>query len=247
MIHLHRAAIMKQFSLLPHLLAVSVLLLSTPSASAWTPSTQPPVGEGDGSPSMPAMPSYPLPDHPGYSSAPPLGYGPPAYPYPSMPYGTPPGSAPEGGPAISRGVPGASDIDGARGSVALNFAGMRLTQQRSDDAYTLDIELGGADPSQVRIEPIGSALVIISEQSAESRREETFADGRGFSRSFSYASGRSTKRLPVPPDGDLSAMQREDSDGHIRILIPRVAMTSPTPQPAPQGPATPVPPPPEQQ
>ena len=217
---------MPQFSLLPPILTVSVLLLSAQPASAWTPSTQPPVGDGDSASSPPAMPGYPLPDYPGYPSTPPMGYGPPAYPYPSMPYGAPPGS--EG-------------VDA--GSVTLNFAGMRLTQDRSDDAYTLDIELGDMDPSQIRIEPIGSSLVIISQQSAESRREETFADGRGFSRSFSYSSGRSTKRLPVPPDGDLSAMEREETDGHIRILIPRVAMSSP----AGQGPSTPMQPRPEQQ
>ncbi len=217
---------MQQFSFLPLILTTSVLLLSTQPASAWTPSTEPAVGEGESMPSMPVMPGYPLPDYQAYPSRPPMGYGPPAYPRPPMPYGAPAG------------------IESGGGSVALEFAGMRLTQDRNDDAYTLDIELGDVEPSQVRIEPMGSALVIISEQSAQSRREERFADGRGFSRSFSYSSGRMTKRLPVPPDGDLSAMQREDSEGRVRILIPRVAM----PSPAPQGPSsTPVQPRKEQQ
>jgi hypothetical protein len=60
------------------------------------------------------------------------------------------------------------------------FAGMRLTRQHDDDAYTLDIQLNGLDPAQVRVLPAGHALAIIATRSAQTEREERFADGRGF-------------------------------------------------------------------
>ena len=120
------------------------------------------------------------------------------------------------------------------------FAGMRLTQHRGDEAYTLDIDLNGLDPARVQVVPAGSALVIVAERSAQIERNETFDDGRGFRRSYSWTGGSRMRRLPVPPDGDLGAMLREDSDGGILIVIPRLAAVSavPGPQPA-QQPAQP--------
>jgi HSP20 family molecular chaperone IbpA len=98
---------------------------------------------------------------------------------------------------------------------------MQLTQYRSADAYNLDISLNGLEPGQVEIQPTRGSLVIVARRSAQTEREETFDDGRGYARSYSWSGGRSVKRLPVPPDGDLSAMQREDADGIIRVRIPR--------------------------
>ena len=145
------------------------------------------------------------------AQAPDMGYPPPPAGYPA------PGYA----PMPLQGSPPNMATSERPDSFA--FAGMRLTRQHDDDAYTLDIQLNGLDPAQVRVLPLGYALAIIATQSAQTEREERFADGRGFRRSYSWSSGHSTKRLPVPPDGDLSAMRREDGDDMIHIVIPRTA------------------------
>ncbi|MGB5831142.1 MAG: Hsp20/alpha crystallin family protein [Thiohalocapsa sp.] len=153
--------------------------------------------------------------------APPFGYSGPGYP-PSSLQSRPDGQA-DSGPRI------------------FGFAGMRLSQQRSDEAYTLDIELNGLDPEQVRVMPSGYTLAIVADRSAQTSSTETFDDGRGFRRSYSWSGGQGMRRLPVPPDGDLSGMQREDGDGMIHIVIPRIAAAAPPdparhPAPDPAGP-----------
>jgi len=195
------------------------LLALSAGAAAWTPSTEPPRGDGQPAQTPETMPGYPTnPAYPGYG--PPMGY--PDSRYPGSGYRMPP----------MQGMPGPGP--GAdSGPDTVEFAGMRLTQQRTDDAYTLDIELNGMEPAQVRITPNGPALMIVAEQTAGTSREETFAEGGGFRRSFSYSSGRSMKRLPVPPDGDLANMRRDDADGHIRISIPRIAQ-APAAKPQPE-------------
>ena len=179
--------------------AVTALLLTSGLSQAQTPSEQPPLFGGE--PARTPGVGYP---------APPIGY--PAPGNRPMPLRGPEPNMAASGPAES-----------------FAFAGMRLTQQRDEDTYRLDIELNGLDPSQVRVLPAGYALAIIAAQSAQTNREETFADGRGFRRSYSWSSGQSTKRLPVPPDGDLVAMRREDRDGSIRIVIPRRKATAVAP------------------
>jgi len=197
---------------------LSVLIAQGPPALAqppgWVPSNEPPrwsdtqvAPPGSGYQQMPRGATSPgIPDMPGYGM-PPQGY---------------PSQLP----------PGISGPDQGGGPMTLDFAGMRMTQDRTDAAYTLDIALNGADPGQVEITPTRGGLVIVSNQSAQTEREETFDDGRGYRRSFSWSGGRSVKRLPVPPDGDLGAMQRDDADGTIHITIPRVAAPRPeAPQP----------------
>lgn len=217
------------------------LLLTVAQAGAWTPSAEPPLMDGAPIRGQAYAPGAGM----GYP-APPLDYGDPGYqttwpPAPQMDY-PPQGYAPM--PPQPEFAPSAMPdpypmpdrmrprmARGAPDSVA--FAGMRLTQHRSDEAYTLDIELNGLDPAQVQIVPAGSGLVIVAEQSAQTDRTETFADGRGFRRSYSWSGGSRMKRLPVPPDGDLQAMLREDSDGGILIVIPRLteAPAAPAQQP----------------
>ena len=217
------------------------LLLTVAQAGAWTPSAEPLLMDG-----------APLRGHayapgPGMSyPAPPLDYGDPGYqttwpPTPPMDY-PPQGSAPmppqpEVAPAPMPDpypMPERLQQRMTRGAAdSVMFAGMRLTQHRSDEAYTLDIELNGLDPAQVQVMPAGSGLVIIAEQSAQTDRTETFADGRGFRRSYSWSGGSQMKRLRVPPDGDLNAMLREDGDGGILIVIPRLAAASGAPEQQP--------------
>ncbi len=100
--------------------------------------------------------------------------------------------------------------------------GLRMTQSATDDAYVLDIQLTGIRPDQVKVEVRGPWLLVTQETSAETSREETFGDGRGYSRSFSYSSGRTSRRLPIPRDADPAALQRQDTADAVQIRIPRI-------------------------
>lgn len=99
--------------------------------------------------------------------------------------------------------------------------GMRVQQSATDGAYLLDIELSGIKPAEVQVEARGQWILVSRGSSAEASQEETFSDGRGYRRSFSYSSGRASRRFNVPRDGDTSAMQRQDTDSAVRITIPR--------------------------
>ncbi len=211
-----------------------VMLLAAAQADAqvlnWTPSVAPPMIDG-----TPAQdPAFAPNPGVGYS-APWSGYGNPGDqtvrpPMPPMDYAAPgyPPVLPERTPYPAPKTSAGDTRD------SFTFAGLGLTQHRSDEAYSLDIDLNGLDPARVKILPAGFGLMIAVEQSAQTDRSETFADGRGFRRSYSWSGGTRMKRLPVPPDGDLAAMLREDGDDGILILIPRrqvAPATPPTQQP----------------
>ena len=99
--------------------------------------------------------------------------------------------------------------------------GMRIQQSATEEAYLLDIQLSGLIPAEVKVEAKGPWVLVTRDTSAETSQEETFSDGRGYRRSFSYSSGRASRRFTVPRDGDTSAMQRQDTEDAIRITIPR--------------------------
>ena len=204
-------------------------------ALAWTPYGYGPYGPGyqGGYPEiLPLVPSTgsgtyhqgaPAADDPSGAYA-----GQPGDPYgtrvPESPYGEP--SAPPAPrqrgysgygswPAPSWGYPDT----GRRGFGAP--PGFRIKRSTSEDAYGLTIELQGMSPEEVQIETGGQWLRISRESSAHQVQKDSFDDGRGFVRSFSYSTGTSSRRLSVPGDGDLSAMSREDGEGSIHIRIPR--------------------------
>lgn len=121
---------------------------------------------------------------------------------------------------------------------------VRLTQSRSDEQYVLEIALDGLPPENVQVRPLGQALLVRTRFDARQRRSETLGDGQGYRERFSMRSGASTRRLPVPPDGDLSRLQRQDGDDRVRVLIPRRSAASRgpvTPGPVTPGPVTPGP------
>jgi HSP20 family molecular chaperone IbpA len=101
------------------------------------------------------------------------------------------------------------------------LGGMRIEQSATDDAYLLTIQLSGVKPTEVKVEARGPWVLVTRDTSAENTQEESFSDGRGYRRSFSYSSGRMSRRFNVPRDGDTAAMQRQDTDDAIRITIPR--------------------------
>jgi HSP20 family molecular chaperone IbpA len=98
---------------------------------------------------------------------------------------------------------------------------MQIQQSATDEAYLLDIQLSGVKPDQIRVEANGPWVLVTRDDSAETTQEETFSDGTGYRRSFSYSSGRSSRRFKVPRDGDTAAMQRQDGEDAVRISIPR--------------------------
>lgn len=204
--------------------AAAVLALCCAQAIAWTPYGGPAPSTADGE--MVPQPApygfdrpYPPPVDPGMM--------PMQGPYYGMPGRFPPpggyglgdtrGYGPDIGPDAAPVAP-----PGYRDTAPPSAAGSTtLEQHMTDDSYILDIGLDGIEPSQIKVATFGRALVIRTERSMETHREETFDDGRGMARSFSWSSGTSARRLPVPPDGDLGALQREDSPERVRIIIPR--------------------------
>lgn len=77
------------------------------------------------------------------------------------------------------------------------------------------------DPETIQVHTQDHWLLLRRTHSAQQTRNDDLGDGRGFTRSFSYSSGATSRRLSVPGDGILSAMSREDGEDNIRIRIPR--------------------------
>ena len=204
-------------------LAAVLLVLFCGQAAAWTPYRGPPSAHEDQMAQPPAPYGldrpYPQPGDPGMLPMQGPYYGMPGrYPPPGgYGFGETRGYGPDiGSDGVQAAPPGYQDM-----APAAAAGSTTLEQHMTDDSYILDIGLDGLQPSQIKVATFGRALVIRTERSMETHREETFDDGRGMARSFSWSSGSSARRLPVPPDGDLGALQREDTAERVRIIIPR--------------------------
>jgi len=198
---------------IPRRLVGTLFLTLLPAlAGAWTPY--------DGGPYQPAPGSagpgpFPGDMHQGL----PQGYGPAG---PSGPMTPSDRMGPSG--------PGAMDLPPAPMTPPLTqMGGLRIQRSATDQAYLLTIYLAGVKPDEVRVEARGPRLLVTRDRSTEASQEETFTDGRGYRRSFSYSSGRVSRRFNVPPDGDTSAMQRRDTEEAIYVTIPRTANLMPAP------------------
>ncbi|MBK5941374.1 Hsp20/alpha crystallin family protein [Halochromatium roseum] len=101
---------------------------------------------------------------------------------------------------------------------------VRMTQERTEEAYILIIDLNGLAPDNVQVRPFGQNVLVRTRRDAHTRRSETFDDGRGYRESYRVSTGSSTRRLPVPPDGDVLGLTREDGAEQVRVLIPRRQM-----------------------
>ena len=206
----------------------------SPLAAAWTPYGYGPYGSGQ-YPGYPEAPTYPQTEAGAYEPAPP----PPAYP--PSPYGSrmdrpyqanapqvDVGAPPAGQAPWAQGYPGAGARSGGpwepRDSGGRGFgppSGFRLQREVSEDAYTLTIELNGMGPEEIQARAQGQWIILSRERTEQQVQNDSFDDGRGYRRSFSYSSGTASRRLSVPGDGDLSAMSREDGEDSVRIRIPR--------------------------
>ena len=190
----------------PRVLLAGLVFLAPPLALAQTP----------------AAPGYAAPGYGPAPAAPPMqGYLPPPPDFPASPGFTGPGgydfqpppppdfSAPPGLAAPERGMPGR--LGGP----------LRYHQSITAEGYVLEIPLEGMKAEEIQVDVQGRSLRISRDTSTRTSREDNFDDGRGYQRSYSFSSGRTSRRLPLPPDADGAALQRQDSADQVRILIPR--------------------------
>ena len=111
--------------------------------------------------------------------------------------------------------------------------GLRIERRADEQAYYLRIHPGALAPHAVQVTPVGRSLVIGTTQSAQSEHrqapQQIYPGYRQWSYSTYRSSGAMQRRISVPRDANIEAMQRTDSEAAILITLPRV------PQAAPRG------------
>lgn len=194
-------------------LAPSLALAQTPAAPGYGPAPAAPPMQG-----YPAPPDFSAP--PGFMGRSGDGLEPPGLPnFPAPPgYMGPGGDAFQPPPGFS-GPPGMSAPD--RGIPGRSGGPLRFNQSVTAEGYVLEIPLEGMKAEEIQVDVQGRSLRISRDTSTRTSREDNFDDGRGYQRSYSFSSGRTSRRLPLPPDADGAALQRQDSADQVRILIPR--------------------------
>lgn len=98
---------------------------------------------------------------------------------------------------------------------------LRFNQTVTAEGYILEIPLDGLKAEDIQVQIDGRALRLSRDTSTQKTREETLGNGQGYLRSYSFSSGHSSQRLPLPPDADGGALRREDGAELVRIIIPR--------------------------
>jgi HSP20 family molecular chaperone IbpA len=143
------------------------------------------------------------PQHPGYYG------GPPGRPYGPGYYRREP--ARPAGPGFYRDEPGAGYVSGPK---------LRIERDTDADAYVVRIHTReDVDPATVDVQQRGRQLQIrVSRSNQTNYTDDQTAGYRSYS--FAYSS-HTSRRFTLPPDADLSAMQREDQDGSVTLTFPR--------------------------
>jgi len=100
---------------------------------------------------------------------------------------------------------------------------MRLERSADQDNYYLTLHLTGMAPQEVNVTLEGGRWLNISsdDRSESSHQQSSDQGGYYYSRSFSYSSNRSSRRISLPRDADGAAMQRVDGENRVEISIPR--------------------------
>ena len=98
---------------------------------------------------------------------------------------------------------------------------LRFKQTVTAEGYILEIPLDGLKAEDIQVQIDGRSLRLSRDTSTQKTREETLGNGQGYLRSYSFSSGHSSQRLPLPPDADGGALRREDGAELVRIIIPR--------------------------
>lgn len=217
-------------------LATAALIAMTPTlALGWTPEPPPGYGpQGYGFGGFPPPYAYPeMGPGAGYPWGP--RWGGPVPERPPVPGATdaPPPGAPgdqagEQGPvgpgyAAPYGY-GYSYSNGPRGERAQ--VQLRVTREMTDDAYLVHVLVSDGKTEEVQVTPRGRSLDISRSANTRTEQEDTFDDGRGYQRSFSFSTGSVRQYVALPADADLGAMTRETKDGTITLRIPRRAQSN---------------------
>jgi HSP20 family molecular chaperone IbpA len=95
--------------------------------------------------------------------------------------------------------------------------GIRFERFRDPQGYQLRIHTRGIDPEALQIRVQGRSLVV---ENRESHRLEQRNDRGGYQ--FASASANMRRRLMLPPDADVGAMQRSVKEGVVVITLPYV-------------------------
>ncbi len=137
--------------------------------------------------------------------------------YPAYGYGPPPGYPPFPGgyaepPGYSYGPTQARPSSGER---------LNITRDADANAYYLTIDTQGVDPKAVQVRIDGRSILVGMDRSKQDSVQQTFDEGRGYIRSYSLSRGQTNRRFTLPQDAETGAMQREDKDNQVRIVIPR--------------------------
>jgi len=109
---------------------------------------------------------------------------------------------------------------GAPGYYPGNYAApqrIRIATDRTQQGYVVTIRLTGYRPSDIEVVRSGRWLIV--QRAASDQNLDQQPGGYSFRQSYSSLS----RRLTLPRDADLEAIQREDGDGFIRLTIPRQA------------------------
>jgi HSP20 family molecular chaperone IbpA len=102
------------------------------------------------------------------------------------------------------------------------FQRMRVERSADQDNYYVTILVAGMEPQSLSVTVEGDRwLAIRTEDSRESTYQNTAENGSAYYRSYSYSSGSNSRRISLPPDADVAALQREDGEGQVQVTIPR--------------------------
>lgn len=205
-------------------LLAAMAIVGSAAADAWTPFGFGPYGpdyQSAGPPPDSQVPAEqgletgtpPTPDHPTYGVGPQL-------PFPGRPY-----QGPEGYGAQQPAYPPYGAGPGFPGMGRPGYGGppgrLQISRRATEDSYIIEVQLNGMKPEEVQVSTRGNWISVGRDQSRHEVREDNFDQGRGYSRSYSFSSGSASRRFSVPGDADLEAMTQEESEGVLRIFIPR--------------------------
>ena len=91
-----------------------------------------------------------------------------------------------------------------------------VSTRKAGDTYVVTISLNGYVPEDLEVAHAGRWLLSQRARSAQDSAQEPGA--------YSYQHSYSTvsRRITLPRDADVSRMERADSEGMIRLTIPRL-------------------------
>lgn len=99
--------------------------------------------------------------------------------------------------------------------------GLRIVRDADANTYYILISTSDVEPQAVQVRVEGRWILIGIDRSRQDSVQQSFDEGRGYLRSYSFSTGQTNRRLTVPQDADPQGLQREDGDKEVRITIPR--------------------------